>query len=401
MPEFTTNFNLEKPLQNEYFDIDIQNGNMDTIDTELKNLNIQTTNLEADKVNKVVGKQLSTEDYTADEKNKLLGIENNANNYSHPSSHPATMITQDSSHRFVTDSEKSVWSNANVYTDNQVNDLAGTGRTTETIKKNSDDIGSLTGQMNTHKTSGDHDSRYHRLNVNPVILGEGATTGWSYGFSVAIGLDAHAQGANESIAIGKYCTANGNNSAIGSGAEATGNGAVALFGTALNDWEFVMGWNSTNIKIPGKLSVTGTKNFEMPHPHPNKKETHIIRHSAVEAPTAGDNLYRFTIEATDDGDVVDVVLPDYFQYLNKNVDVWVNGQGHFGRGFGEVVGDILRVTCETSGIYKVLVIGTRNDDHPSVAEWDIKGVERKIGENWNGETQMFQINEMVEIEEVK
>lgn len=47
--------------------------------------------------------------FTADEKTKLSGIETNANNYTHPSSHPATMITEDSTHRFVTDTEKSAW----------------------------------------------------------------------------------------------------------------------------------------------------------------------------------------------------------------------------------------------------------------------------------------------------
>lgn len=48
--------------------------------------------------------------FTADEKTKLSGIEPNANNYIHPSSHPANMITEDSTHRFVTDDEKNVWS---------------------------------------------------------------------------------------------------------------------------------------------------------------------------------------------------------------------------------------------------------------------------------------------------
>lgn len=45
------------------------------------------------KVDKVAGKQLSTEDYTAAEKTKLSGVATGANNYSHPASHPASMIT--------------------------------------------------------------------------------------------------------------------------------------------------------------------------------------------------------------------------------------------------------------------------------------------------------------------
>lgn len=63
-----------------------------------------TTQL-AGKVDKVAGKGLSTEDFTADLKAKLEGI----TGYTHPDSHPATMITQDATHRFVTDAEKAGW----------------------------------------------------------------------------------------------------------------------------------------------------------------------------------------------------------------------------------------------------------------------------------------------------
>ena len=63
------------------------------------------------KVDKVTGKGLSTEDYTTADKQKLAGIAAGANNYVHPSSHPATMIQEDASHRFVTDTEKATWNN--------------------------------------------------------------------------------------------------------------------------------------------------------------------------------------------------------------------------------------------------------------------------------------------------
>ena len=52
---------------------------------------------------------LSTEDYTSEEKAKLAGVAAGANNYQHPATHPATMIEQDVSHRFVTDTEKTTW----------------------------------------------------------------------------------------------------------------------------------------------------------------------------------------------------------------------------------------------------------------------------------------------------
>lgn len=61
------------------------------------------------KVDKVTGKVLSTNDYTTSEKNKLSGIEAGANLYVHPVNHPASIITQDTSNRFVTDVEKSTW----------------------------------------------------------------------------------------------------------------------------------------------------------------------------------------------------------------------------------------------------------------------------------------------------
>lgn len=67
----------------------------------------------SNKVDKVSGKQFSTEDYTTTEKSKLAGIAASANNYVHPSTHAATIIVEDSTHRFATDTEKANWNDAN------------------------------------------------------------------------------------------------------------------------------------------------------------------------------------------------------------------------------------------------------------------------------------------------
>ena len=67
------------------------------------------TNKLATKVDKVTGKGLSTEDFTTALLTKLNGITPGANAYVHPSSHPATMIVEDATHRFATDTEKSSW----------------------------------------------------------------------------------------------------------------------------------------------------------------------------------------------------------------------------------------------------------------------------------------------------
>lgn len=43
------------------------------------------------------------------DKTKLDGVATNANNYTHPANHPPSIITQDTSNRFVTDAEKTAW----------------------------------------------------------------------------------------------------------------------------------------------------------------------------------------------------------------------------------------------------------------------------------------------------
>ena len=77
-------------------------------ETELNNKGYLTQHQDiSGKVDKIEGKGLSTNDYTTAEKNKLSGL----TNYTHPNTHSASMITEDSTHRFVTDSEKSSWNN--------------------------------------------------------------------------------------------------------------------------------------------------------------------------------------------------------------------------------------------------------------------------------------------------
>ncbi|MBU3193455.1 hypothetical protein [Clostridium algidicarnis] len=73
------------------------------------------TTLMSKKVDKVEGKQLSTEDFTSALKTKIESLKINPDGtaqviqYTHPVSHPATMITEDVNRRFATDSEKGVW----------------------------------------------------------------------------------------------------------------------------------------------------------------------------------------------------------------------------------------------------------------------------------------------------
>lgn len=44
-----------------------------------------------------------------EDKAKLDGVAENANNYTHPTKHPATIITEDATHKFITDAERTAW----------------------------------------------------------------------------------------------------------------------------------------------------------------------------------------------------------------------------------------------------------------------------------------------------
>ena len=66
-----------------------------------------------------------------------------------------------------------------------------------------------------------------------------------------------------------------------------------------------------------------------------------------------------------------IELPDYYSYLNKNDQVWVSANKHFGVGYGEVTEDqkCLVVCSCCDGIYNVLLIGTRKDND-AVRNWN-------------------------------
>lgn len=98
----TPNYNLKKPEGTDVVDIDDINENADIIDSKLKELNDNKApkNLATTSANGLMSKT---------DKAKLDGVANGANAYVHPNNHPATIITEDATHRFVTDTEKNTW----------------------------------------------------------------------------------------------------------------------------------------------------------------------------------------------------------------------------------------------------------------------------------------------------
>jgi len=116
-----------------------------------------------------------------------------------------------------------------------------------------------------------------------------------------------------------------------------------------------------NLNVASNLNVTGTKNFLIPHPDPKLNATHKLKHSCIEGPTEGDNIYRWQIEVA--GNSHSIVLPDYYKFLNKNDMVWISPVDHFGIGHGKVnkKQTSLDIKTNENGLYNVLLIGTRKD----------------------------------------
>lgn len=369
--KYTGNYNLKKPDGTDIVNIEDFNENADIIDAELKKLN-------TNKVDKIAGKGLSTNDYTDEEKQKN---QDNADN---------------------------------------ISDLQQELETHKAEIASQDTLGHVKAGKNiTIDTDGTINTDIKELKDYSVVIGGNATAG---PFKVAIGYYARATNGGD-IALGYEAKANkqsssalGNRSialeggtAIGTFAEAGAYGTTALgYGAISNNQnEGVIGSTHSDKTnkwiVPGSFTVKGTKNFEIPHPKPEKKATHVIRHGAVESPTPGDTLYRYKVKSVKENDLQFIDLPDYFVWLNKDVQIFVTPQGHFGNGYGVLNRETeqLEVHCQYEGEYNVLVIGTRNDDHPSVQEWSIKGVEREIGESWTGETYAFEVDEIMEAEEIK
>lgn len=138
---------------------------------------------------------------------------------------------------------------------------------------------------------------------------------------------------------------------------------------------------SGNTYMKGNLTVGGTiskagGSFDIEHPDPSKEMGWMLRHSFVESPTRGDNIYRYNVTTTSENLQCTINLPDYYKHLNENTQVWVNPTNCFGIGYGVINEELTQVTVNTNvaGNYNVLLMATRKD---KIAKnyWDDKGNE--------------------------
>jgi hypothetical protein len=149
-----------------------------------------------------------------------------------------------------------------------------------------------------------------------------------------------------------------------------------------DDGELVLSYDlqvNGDAYVDGAITTGGAKPFRIPHPDPDKKDKHDLMHCAIEAPTGGDNLYRWSIDVKDGEAVIE--LPDYYRFLNKDDMVWVSPADNFGSGFGTIDPSQRFLTVKTNedGKYNVLLIGTRKDKK-AVDFWRGPEIPRRVDE---------------------
>ncbi|MDX1958871.1 MAG: hypothetical protein SFU98_09870 [Leptospiraceae bacterium] len=137
------------------------------------------------------------------------------------------------------------------------------------------------------------------------------------------------------------------------------------------------------VTIPGALSK-GSGTFDIAHPDPSMPKESRLRHSFVESPTAGDNIYRWQVKVTSENGKSFVKLPKYWKHLNTNPMVWVSSSEEPAQAYGYVDNkeDRVIIQADKIGTYNVLLLGTRKDSL-ATNNWKELGMEyiaKKMGE---------------------
>jgi hypothetical protein len=175
--------------------------------------------------------------------------------------------------------------------------------------------------------------------------------GWA---TVGGGFANHAAGIYSTV-IGGLCNAACGSASVGLGG--SGNSVTHNCSAIANCNQNTA--SACEFRVQNLSKQSGT--FRIDHPDPAKTNTHNLSHSFVESPNAGDNIYRYKV-TTVSGQAI-ITLPSYYKYLNKDDQIWVTPQGHFGVGYGEINAEQTQLTIysNTDGEYNVLLIGTRKD----------------------------------------
>ena len=122
---------------------------------------------------------------------------------------------------------------------------------------------------------------------------------------------------------------------------------------------------SQSVSMPGSLSVSGTKNFEIVHPSPSLEaepgKRWRLRHSCIESDKPY-LMYRLAVDMTSSTQTVE--MPEsWFPHIATDVCVHLSPFKHFGSGWGELEEDGHTITLHTTtlGQWHVLLTAVRND----------------------------------------
>ena len=112
----------------------------------------------------------------------------------------------------------------------------------------------------------------------------------------------------------------------------------------------------------GTLSAP-TKQFDIAHPDPEKLGM-PLRHWCTEGDHPGKSLLHQRQLTAVKASLADLIMPDWFQHLAKNVIMSCNGFKHQGTAWGEqddLDPYVLHITVSKGGSYNIMVIADRND----------------------------------------
>tara|TARA_R100000908_G_scaffold61101_1_gene38872 strand:+ start:51 stop:1868 length:1818 start_codon:yes stop_codon:yes gene_type:complete len=133
--------------------------------------------------------------------------------------------------------------------------------------------------------------------------------------------------------------------------------------------------STSGVLIQGSITK-GSGSFNIEHPHPDKKDTHRLVHSFVEAPQA-DNIYRGKVDlvggsATVNVDTVSDMTDGTFVLLNTNIQCFTSNETGWTAVKGSVSGNTLTITAEDNSCTDTIswmVVGERHDQHMKDTNW--------------------------------
>jgi cytoskeletal protein CcmA (bactofilin family) len=110
--------------------------------------------------------------------------------------------------------------------------------------------------------------------------------------------------------------------------------------------------NTSTVTAPGNFTCVGTKSFTIPHPLPEKTDTHMLAHSSIEGPRV-DLIYRGSADLVSGLAQVDLdeaagMTEGTWNVLCRDPQVWVQNESGWDAVRGSVAGSTLSIECAES-----------------------------------------------------